>query len=92
MVLVVKNPPANAKDTRDVGSIPGLGRNPWNRKMATISSILAWKNSMDWWATVFGVAKSQTQLSTNSHTYISNHVIAERKDHCHESVPSVVRK
>ena len=37
--------------------------------MAIISSILAWKNSMDWWATVFGVAKSQTQLSTNSHTH-----------------------
>ena len=26
MVLVVKNPPANAGDTRDVGSIPGSGR------------------------------------------------------------------
>ena len=25
---VVKNPPANAGDTRDVGSIPGLGRFP----------------------------------------------------------------
>ena len=28
MVLVVKNPPANAEDFRDVGSIPGLGRSP----------------------------------------------------------------
>ena len=28
MVLVVKNPPANAGDTRDVGLIPGLGRYP----------------------------------------------------------------
>ena len=28
---VVKNPPANARDTRDVGSIPGLGRFPWRR-------------------------------------------------------------
>ena len=28
MVLVVKNPPANAEDLRDVGSIPGLGRSP----------------------------------------------------------------
>ena len=28
MVLVVKNPPANAGDIRDVGSIPGLGRFP----------------------------------------------------------------
>ena len=26
VVLVVKNPPANAGDVRDVGSIPGLGR------------------------------------------------------------------
>ena len=28
MALVVKNPPANAGDVRDVGSIPGLGRFP----------------------------------------------------------------
>ena len=28
MVLVIKNPPANAGDIRDVGSIPGLGRSP----------------------------------------------------------------
>ena len=26
MALVVKNPPANAGDIRDLGSIPGLGR------------------------------------------------------------------
>ena len=28
VALVVKNPPANAGDRRDVGSIPGLGRFP----------------------------------------------------------------
>ena len=28
VALVVKNPPANAGDARDVGSIPGLGRSP----------------------------------------------------------------
>ena len=28
MVLVVKNPPANAGDIRDLGSIPGSGRSP----------------------------------------------------------------
>ena len=27
-VLVVKNPPANAGDARDMGLIPGLGRSP----------------------------------------------------------------
>ena len=29
---VVKNLPAKAGDTRDMGLIPGLGRNPWIRK------------------------------------------------------------
>ena len=28
VVQLVKNPPANAGDTRDAGSIPGLGRSP----------------------------------------------------------------
>ena len=28
MALVVKNPPANAGDVRDVGSVSGLGRVP----------------------------------------------------------------
>ena len=42
MALVVKNPPANAGDTRDVGSIPGLGRSP-EKGMAVHSSIFAWR-------------------------------------------------
>ena len=28
VALVIKNPPANAGDIRDVGSIPGSGRSP----------------------------------------------------------------
>ena len=28
MALVIKNPPANAEDTRHMGSIPGWGRSP----------------------------------------------------------------
>ena len=28
VVLVIKNPPANARDVRDTGSIPGSGRSP----------------------------------------------------------------
>ena len=42
---MIKNPPANAGDARDVGSIPGLGR-PLEEAMATHSSILAWR--MPW--------------------------------------------
>ena len=40
---MVKNPPANARDVRDAGSMPGSGRSPGAEGMATHSSILAWK-------------------------------------------------
>ena len=39
---MVKNPPANAGDIRDVSSIPRWGRSP-GEGMATHSSILAWR-------------------------------------------------
>ena len=42
VVLVMKNPPANAGDVRDISSIPGWGRSPGGG-MATHSSILAWR-------------------------------------------------
>ena len=31
VALVVKNPPACAGDVRHVGSVPGVGKNPWRR-------------------------------------------------------------
>ena len=69
---VVKNPPANAGDARETGSIPGLGRSSevQNGNLLQYSCL---ENSMDrgaWWATVHGVAKSQIRL--NTHTYHSN--------------------
>ena len=60
MVLVVKNPPANAGDIRDAGSIPGQ-KDPLEEGMATHFSILAWRIPMDRGAcraTVHRVAKS----------------------------------
>ena len=39
---MVKNPPANARDLRVVGLIPGL-EDPLEEGMATYSSILAWR-------------------------------------------------
>ena len=73
VALVVKNPPANAGDIRDVGSIPGSGRSP-GREHGTHSRILAWRIPRDsgaWQATVHRVTKSQTWLkwlSTRTHT------------------------
>ena len=79
---LVKNPPANRRDTGDAGlipkesaynagdrgSIPGSGRSPGegNRNPLQDSCL---GNPMDrgaWWATVHGVTKSQTWL--NMHT------------------------
>ena len=42
MVLVVKNPPANAGGIRDAGLVPGSGRSPGEGN-ATHSSILVWR-------------------------------------------------
>ena len=42
VLLVVKNLPANAGDTRDTGSFLGK-KDPLEQEMATCSSILAWK-------------------------------------------------
>ena len=62
---MVKNLPAN-EDVRDVGLIPELGRSPGevNGNPLQYSCL---ENSMDrgaWWATVHGVTKSRTPLST----------------------------
>ena len=72
---LVKNPPTNAGDTRDRGSIPGSGRFPPEEEMATHFSILAWKIAMDrgvWQSTVHRVTKSRTWLSV--HTNITGAV------------------
>ena len=59
---MVKNPPANAGDIRDAGSIPGLGRSPGGRNDIPIQYACL-KNPMDrgaWQATVHGAAESGT--------------------------------
>ena len=63
---MVKNPPANAGDTRNEGLIPGSGRSPRGRNGNPLQCSCL-ENSMDrgaWGAIVPGVTKSQTQLST----------------------------
>ena len=65
---VVKNPPANAGDARDVDSIPGLGRSPGAGNGNP--------NSMDreaWRATVHGIPKSRPWLSTQHSVCLTLH-------------------
>ena len=64
VALVVKNPPANAGDIRDAGSIPGSGRSHGEVQGNPIQYSCL-ENPMDRGAsraTVHGVAKSQTRL------------------------------
>ena len=67
---MVKNPPANAGDSGDMGLIPGLGRSPGggNGNPFQYSYL---ENPMDrgaWLAEVHGVTKSCTRLSICAHS------------------------
>ena len=61
VVLAVKNPPANAGDIKDVGSITGWGNgNPLQ--------YFCLENPMDrgaWWAMVHGVTKESATKNNN---------------------------
>ena len=65
---VVKNLPANAGDTRDSGSIPGLWRSlgEGNGTPLQHSCLGNPTDGGTWWVTVRGVTKSQTQWSTHT--------------------------
>ena len=82
--LVVKNPPGNAGDARDVGLIPGLGRSPGEGNgCPRLYSCLG--NPMDrgaWWAAVHEAAESRTRLSCTSmrHAEITRQSIQNDKN------------
>ena len=66
MVLVVKNPPANAGDIRNMGLIPGTGRSPGggHGNPLQYSSLEDPMGRGAWWATVHRVAESYTTEAT----------------------------
>ena len=85
---LVKNVPANAGCARDLGSIPGsrrsLGGGPGNPFQYSCL-----ENSMDrgaWWATVHGVTKSWTQLSTHAHVYVHTHTYIHTHTHIYNEI------
>ena len=62
--VVIKGPPANARDIRDVGLIPRSGRSPGGVRDNPLQ-YSALEDPMDrgaWWATVHGITSSQTRL------------------------------
>ena len=67
---MVKNPPDNAGDIRDWGSIPGSGRPPGKRNGSPLQYSCP-ENSMDrgtWWDTVCGVTDlDMTEVTSEQH-------------------------
>ena len=69
---MIKNLPADAGDTGDVGKIPGSG---YSLQCPCLG------NPMDrgaWWATVHGIRKTWTQLSAHKHTHTHTHTHTHR--------------
>ena len=79
---VVKNPPANAGDA---GLIPGSGRSPGegNGNPLQYSCLRNPMNRGAWWATIHGVAKSQTglyQLNDNNKLPLTNYCVSRSQE------------
>ena len=66
----VKNPPANAGNSEDADSMPETGRYPGggNGNPLQYSCLENLMDRGDWWVTVSGVTKSQTQLNNGAGT------------------------
>ena len=83
VVLMVKNPAANAGDTGDSSLIPGSGQSPGGRNGNPLQNSCL-ENPMDrraWWATVHGVAEKGTCLSMRAHTHTCTHTHTHRHTH-----------
>ena len=77
---MVKNPPGNAGDASDVGSIPGLGRSPeeGNGNPLQYSCLGNPTDRGVWWPTIRRVTKSWALLSMHVHSLLKP-VLREKK-------------
>ena len=77
---MVKNPPANAGDARNAGSIPGLGRSPGKGNGNPLQHPCL-ENPMDrrvWRTVVHGVAESDMTECMLVHTHTYTHTTVNR--------------
>ena len=83
-MVEVKNPRANAKDIREAGLIPGSERFPEEGNGNQLQYSCLEENPMDrgaWQATVHGVTKSQTWLSTAKHQKKNKKDVSDRREY-----------
>ena len=83
---MVKNPPANARDIRDRGSIPGLGRSPGggngnplqdSRLENPMDRGASWAQSME--SQRLDMTEQLTYTHTHTHTHVHTHKCLEDK-------------
>ena len=66
---MVKNLPANAGDTGDLGSIPGLGRSPGEGNNNPLQYSCLGNQRGAWQATVHGVTELDAVEHAHTHTH-----------------------
>ena len=89
MAQLVKNPVANAGDTRDADVIPGSGRS-LERGNGNLFQYSCLGNPMDrraWWTKVHRVPENHTRLSYWAHVKLNYFIICYYKPTCSQHKP-----
>ena len=79
VVLVVKNPPANAGDVRDGGVIPRSGRSPGGGGYGNLLQYYCLANPVDrgtWWAVVHGITVRYSWGDLTLMAFFNRHILS----------------
>ena len=84
MALLVKNPPANAGDLRNVGSVPGIWKSPGGGHSNPLqySFLKNFMDKGDWWAIAHRVTQSGAQRKQLKHRYTGRLIISSLSFSC----------
>ena len=82
----------SAGNVGDLGSIPGLERSPGEEKGYPLqySGLENPRDGGAWWAAVYGIAKSRTQLSDFHFHYLSVGSQSRKEKPCYPSSPAAI--
>ena len=82
VALVIKSPPANAGDTREAGSIPGLGRSPGGGKGNPFLPGKSHRQSLVGYSPWGHSIRCERAHGTHTHTYTNTHTHTQESCIC----------